>query len=115
MPIYEYTCKDCGSDFELLIRGEEKPVCPSCGKTHLTKSFSVPAAHSGQRDQGTSLPPRAAVWTSAAAACAEWGINPLWVPNYPPASKRCSIHLQRKSRYNDGMQFLYWIIEKREE
>ncbi len=46
MPIYEYTCKDCGSDFELLIRGEEKPVCPSCGKRHLTKSFSVPAAHS---------------------------------------------------------------------
>ena len=47
MPIYEYTCKDCESDFELLIRGEEKPVCPSCGKTRLTKSFSVPAAHSG--------------------------------------------------------------------
>ena len=47
MPIYEYTCKDCGSDFELLIRGAEKPVCPSCGKTRLTKSFSVPAAHSG--------------------------------------------------------------------
>ena len=46
MPIYEYTCKDCGSDFELLIRGAEKPVCPSCGKTRLTKSFSVPAAHS---------------------------------------------------------------------
>jgi putative FmdB family regulatory protein len=46
MPIYEYSCTDCGSDFELLIRGEEKPVCPSCGKTHLTKSFSVPAAHS---------------------------------------------------------------------
>jgi putative FmdB family regulatory protein len=46
MPIYEYTCKDCGSDFELLIRGEEKPVCPACGKRHVTKSFSVPAAHS---------------------------------------------------------------------
>ena len=38
--------KDCGSDFELLIRGEEKPVCPTCGKRHVTKSFSVPAAHS---------------------------------------------------------------------
>ena len=46
MPIYEYTCKDCGSDFELLIRGAEKPKCPTCGKAHLTKSFSVPAAHS---------------------------------------------------------------------
>ena len=37
------------SDFELLIRGAEKPVCPSCGKKHLTKSFSVPAAHSASR------------------------------------------------------------------
>jgi putative FmdB family regulatory protein len=46
MPIYEYTCNDCGSDFELLVRGEEKPVCPTCGKRHLTKSLSVPAAHS---------------------------------------------------------------------
>jgi len=46
MPIYEYTCRDCGNDFEQLIRGDEKPVCPSCGKRHLTKAFSVPAAHS---------------------------------------------------------------------
>ena len=48
MPIYEYTCKDCGSDFELLIRGEEKAVCPGLRQAaHVTKSFSVPAAHSG--------------------------------------------------------------------
>ena len=58
MPIYEYTCKDCGSDFELLIRGEEKPVCPSCGKRHLAKSFSVPAAHSGHETK--ELPCRTA-------------------------------------------------------
>jgi putative FmdB family regulatory protein len=47
MPIYEYTCNDCGSEFELLIRGEEKPACPSCGRKRLTKSLSVPAAHTG--------------------------------------------------------------------
>jgi putative FmdB family regulatory protein len=51
MPIYEYTCNDCGSEFELLIRGEEKPACPSCGQARLTKSLSVPAAHTtGSRD-----------------------------------------------------------------
>jgi putative FmdB family regulatory protein len=47
MPIYEYTCDDCGSEFELLIRGEEKPACPSCGKGRVTRSLSVPAAHTG--------------------------------------------------------------------
>lgn len=45
MPLYEYTCEKCHSDFELLIRGEEKPVCPDCGSNRLEKHFSVPAAH----------------------------------------------------------------------
>jgi putative FmdB family regulatory protein len=45
MPIYEYACRDCGHEFEVLVRGEEKPVCPSCGRAKLTKKLSVPAAH----------------------------------------------------------------------
>ncbi len=45
MPIYEYTCRDCGHQFEWLVRGEEKPLCPSCGRQHLAKHLSVPAAH----------------------------------------------------------------------
>ena len=48
MPIYEYTCNDCGREFELLIRGDEKPACESCGRGNLTRSLSVPAAHTGQ-------------------------------------------------------------------
>jgi putative FmdB family regulatory protein len=47
MPIYEYTCNDCGHEFELLLRGSEIPECPSCGRQHLAKSMSVPAAHTG--------------------------------------------------------------------
>jgi len=46
MPIYEYLCRDCGQEFELLVRGQETPVCPSCGHTRLTRHWSVPAAHS---------------------------------------------------------------------
>ena len=45
MPIYEYTCRSCGHEFEDLVRGDEKPSCPSCGKARLAKRFSVPAAH----------------------------------------------------------------------
>lgn len=70
MPIYEYTCKDCGSDFELLIRGDEKPVCPSCGKKHLTKSLSVPPIQPVPPKSFPAARP-AAAWASAAAGRAE--------------------------------------------
>jgi putative FmdB family regulatory protein len=53
MPLYEYTCDDCGQAFELLVRGDDKPTCTACGSEHLTKQFSVPAAHTSG---GSSLP-----------------------------------------------------------
>lgn len=45
MPIYEYACRDCGHQFEWLVRGDEKPSCPSCGRGKLAKQLSLPAAH----------------------------------------------------------------------
>ena len=45
MPIYEYICSKCKRQFELLIRGDDKPVCPECGGGDLEKQWSVPAAH----------------------------------------------------------------------
>ena len=45
MPLYEYTCQKCHRDFELLVRAEETPECPSCGSRRLQKLLSVPAAH----------------------------------------------------------------------
>jgi putative FmdB family regulatory protein len=46
MPIYEYTCQSCESEFELLVRTNEKAACPDCGSKRLEKKLSVPAAHS---------------------------------------------------------------------
>jgi putative FmdB family regulatory protein len=45
MPIYEYACTDCGHEFEELVRGDEQPVCPSCGTDRINRQMSVPAAH----------------------------------------------------------------------
>ncbi len=45
MPIYEYVCRKCGHEFEVLVRGEEKPACPACGRGNLARQMSVPAAH----------------------------------------------------------------------
>ena len=48
MPIYEYTCKKCGHEFEELIRADEQPACPSCGQPEVERQLSVPAAHSAK-------------------------------------------------------------------
>lgn len=44
MPIYEYTCKKCAAQFELLIRGEsdqKNAACPECNSKRIEKQFSV--------------------------------------------------------------------------
>jgi putative FmdB family regulatory protein len=53
MPLYEYTCESCLRDFELLVRGGERPECPQCGSVKLAKRLSAPAAHV---NGGSSLP-----------------------------------------------------------
>ena len=51
MPIYEYTCRECGDEFELLIRGGATPACPACASEELEKKFSLPRVHSEGRKQ----------------------------------------------------------------
>jgi len=45
MPLYEYSCETCGRRIELLIRGDERPECPHCQGTKLTKLLSVVSGH----------------------------------------------------------------------
>jgi putative FmdB family regulatory protein len=50
MPIYEYTCKACGHNLEVLQKMSDKPltVCPHCNKSELQKIIS----HSGFQLKG---------------------------------------------------------------
>jgi putative FmdB family regulatory protein len=44
MPIYEYHCPDCNSNFEKLVRLSEAnvvPECPECGQRHTQKKLST--------------------------------------------------------------------------
>ena len=51
MPIYEYKCAKCGADFEALVRSSEKPECPECRSTDVSRRMSAPSAHtSGSAD-----------------------------------------------------------------
>ncbi|MFK7819240.1 MAG: zinc ribbon domain-containing protein [Planctomycetaceae bacterium] len=52
MPIFEYSCKKCDSEFELLVRGSEKAKCPDCNSGSLEKLISAAAG----RVSGGQLP-----------------------------------------------------------
>jgi len=49
MPLYEYHCRQCDQEFEILVRGGEQPACTECGSDRLEKLLSVPAAHTAGR------------------------------------------------------------------
>jgi putative FmdB family regulatory protein len=45
MPLYEYECKDCSEQSEILVNNPSaKPDCPSCGSKKLVKLLSVVSA-----------------------------------------------------------------------
>ncbi len=49
VPIYEYACAGCASEFEELVRSPETRVaCPDCGGEHVERRLSVfaPSARS---------------------------------------------------------------------
>jgi putative FmdB family regulatory protein len=47
MPLYDFTCDDCGKQFERLTRREADVAdvdCPDCGGRHVRRALSLPAA-----------------------------------------------------------------------
>jgi putative FmdB family regulatory protein len=46
MPIYEYSCRSCGREFETLVRVGATPNCPACQGTDLERLLSLPAVQS---------------------------------------------------------------------
>jgi putative FmdB family regulatory protein len=40
MPLYDYHCKACAAEFELLVRASTAPTCPHCGSTELERAVS---------------------------------------------------------------------------
>ena len=62
MPIYEFTCRSCSKDSEILVRSsawEGHAQCPKCGSKELQKNLSVFSASSSDSTGGPlpELPP----------------------------------------------------------
>ena len=41
MPIYEFRCKKCKQEFEYLVLGSDKPVCPGCHSKNVCRLMSA--------------------------------------------------------------------------
>jgi putative FmdB family regulatory protein len=46
VPIFEYKCKECGHEFEALVRKSDTPSCPDCKGTDLERLLSLPVVKS---------------------------------------------------------------------
>jgi len=55
MPIYEYYCRQCDREFELLVRSSTKPSCPVCGNKNLKKKMSAFAVGHGDQADAPGL------------------------------------------------------------
>jgi putative FmdB family regulatory protein len=56
MPLFEYACRACDKQFEVLIRGQETPACPSCHATDLQRRLSTFAARTGAGASAAPMP-----------------------------------------------------------
>ena len=47
MPIYEFVCRECGTQFEHMQSFSAKghPPCPNCQSQHINRMLSRPAIH----------------------------------------------------------------------
>lgn len=56
MPLFSFVCQKCGETSEILVRSNDKPVCPQCGSSRMEKQLSAFAPVAGGSG-GHDLPP----------------------------------------------------------
>ncbi len=63
MPMYQFSCRECGQGFEKRLRmsqASDQQDCPSCGGENTKKVFGTIAIGGMSRSAAPSLPARPA-------------------------------------------------------
>jgi putative FmdB family regulatory protein len=66
MPIYEYSCRDCGAEFEKLIGAQAAVACPSCQGGRVIRRISLVTVKAASHRSGSAM-------TTAGACCGGGG------------------------------------------
>lgn len=69
MPIYDFSCMNCGADFDKLVRNAaavSSVVCPDCQSDAVKKRLSLVASRSSTPSAGSAA--------ASAAACSPGGL-----------------------------------------
>ena len=72
MPIYEFECRQCGEQFEELVRTEAEAkilTCPHCSGKRVVKLFSAFGFKSGSKVVSSVQRSSASCQTCAAKTC----------------------------------------------
>jgi putative FmdB family regulatory protein len=59
MPLFEYRCRECGTEFEEIVSTDSIPRCPCCETTDLEKlhsAFAVGRGGASARSSSPSIP-----------------------------------------------------------
>ena len=54
MPLFDFACRGCRTEFEALVRTGHPPVCPSCGGTDLEQKLPTFAVKTAERSQAAA-------------------------------------------------------------
>jgi putative FmdB family regulatory protein len=107
MPIYEYTCRACGHEFEVLQKITDKPVrkCEACGKLkaqrHIsqtsfvlkgtgwyTTDYAGRKAHGSSESESTSSSSSSSSTSTSSSAEPAKGETPAAKPAEKPAESK---------------------------
>ncbi len=58
MPIYEYSCPECGVEFEKLVGSQVAVACPSCASGRVIRRISLVGVKTGGQHAGMAGAPQ---------------------------------------------------------
>jgi putative FmdB family regulatory protein len=70
MPLFEYSCEDCGREFEAFVTAQRMPACPACKGERLAKHLSSPGMVGASAPRSASAPQPSGGCGAGGAGCA---------------------------------------------